>query len=166
MKGGETSPSTPPFSANGNCQRKMLTKEKWTFRNRWRSRKRIMKPRRDPLCRSVQRPMFGQIRIPLIRRIYPSLIANDIVKVQPLSSPTGLVYYLRYRYSGDREIVTDNPDPSFSDLSTVHIPADRTHYAPSNQTQRPERISPLMHVPQEACNFPIQGIQSCPESCF
>jgi hypothetical protein len=42
---------------------------------------------------------FKRISVPLVRRIYPQLIANKIVSVQPLQGPTGLMYYLRYRYS-------------------------------------------------------------------
>jgi len=41
---------------------------------------------------------FRRISIPLVRRIYPRLIADTIVSVQPLSGPTGLVNYLRHRY--------------------------------------------------------------------
>lgn len=45
---------------------------------------------------------FSRISIPLVRRIYPQLIANKIVSVQPLLGPTGLVYYLRFRYSSNK----------------------------------------------------------------
>jgi hypothetical protein len=45
---------------------------------------------------------FKRISIPLVRRIYPQLIANKIVSVQPLLGPTGLVYYLRFRYSSNK----------------------------------------------------------------
>ena len=45
---------------------------------------------------------FKRISIPLVRRIYAQLIANKIVSVQPLLGPTGLVYYLRFRYSTDK----------------------------------------------------------------
>jgi hypothetical protein len=45
---------------------------------------------------------FKRISIPLVRRIYPQLIANKIVSVQPLLGPTGLVYYLRFRYSSNQ----------------------------------------------------------------
>lgn len=37
---------------------------------------------------------FKRISVPLVRRIYPQLIANKIVSVQPLLGPTGLIYYL------------------------------------------------------------------------
>lgn len=46
--------------------------------------------------------LFKRISIPLVRRIYPQLIANKIVSVQPLLGPTGLVYYLRFRYSSNK----------------------------------------------------------------
>jgi len=45
---------------------------------------------------------FKRISIPLVRRIYPQLIANKIVSVQPLLGPTGLVYYLRFRYASNK----------------------------------------------------------------
>lgn len=45
---------------------------------------------------------FTRISIPLVRRIYPNLIANKIVSVQPLLGPTGLVFYLRFRYSSNK----------------------------------------------------------------
>jgi hypothetical protein len=45
---------------------------------------------------------FKRISIPLVRRIYPQLIANKVVSVQPLLGPTGLVYYLRFRYSSNK----------------------------------------------------------------
>jgi len=45
---------------------------------------------------------FKRISIPLMRRIYPQLIANQICSVQPLAGPTGLVHYLRYKYSENK----------------------------------------------------------------
>jgi hypothetical protein len=46
---------------------------------------------------------FKRISIPLVRRVYPSLIANSLVGVQPLSAPSSLVYYLRFRYASNHE---------------------------------------------------------------
>jgi hypothetical protein len=45
---------------------------------------------------------FQRISIPLVRRIYPQLIANKIVSIQPLLGPAGLVYYMRFRYSSNK----------------------------------------------------------------
>ena len=44
---------------------------------------------------------FRKILIPMIRRIIPGTIATEIVGVQPMSGPVGLVYTLRYRYAED-----------------------------------------------------------------
>lgn len=40
---------------------------------------------------------FRRISVPMVRRFFPQLIAHNIVGVQPLLGPTGLVYYFRFR---------------------------------------------------------------------
>ena len=42
---------------------------------------------------------FRKILIPMIRRIIPGTIATELVGVQPMTGPVGLVYTLRYRYT-------------------------------------------------------------------
>lgn len=44
---------------------------------------------------------FTRISLPLIRRIYPSLIANDLVSIQPISQPTGKIFYLDFEYASN-----------------------------------------------------------------
>jgi hypothetical protein len=41
---------------------------------------------------------FRKILIPMIRRIIPGTIATEIVGVQPMTGPVGIVYTMRYRY--------------------------------------------------------------------
>ncbi len=41
---------------------------------------------------------FKKIVMPLTRRIFPNLLANEIVGVQPMAGPVGLAYALRFRY--------------------------------------------------------------------
>ena len=41
---------------------------------------------------------FRKILLPLIRRTLPQQIATELVGVQPMSGPVGLVYSLRFRY--------------------------------------------------------------------
>jgi hypothetical protein len=43
---------------------------------------------------------FTPILIPLVRRVYPSLIANKLVGVQALKTPTAYLYALVYKYTG------------------------------------------------------------------
>jgi hypothetical protein len=42
---------------------------------------------------------FQKIVIPMIRRIIPGTIATELVGVQPMSGPVGLVYSMRFQYS-------------------------------------------------------------------
>lgn len=41
---------------------------------------------------------FSNIAFPIVRRVFGGLIANEIVSVQPMSLPSGLVFYLDYTY--------------------------------------------------------------------
>lgn len=42
---------------------------------------------------------FSRFSLPLVKKAYPQLLAQNLVSVQPMTQPAGLVYYLRYRYS-------------------------------------------------------------------
>ena len=46
--------------------------------------------------------VFRRMTIPMVRRVFPNLIANKVVSVQPLMGPVGLVHYLRYRYATNK----------------------------------------------------------------
>jgi hypothetical protein len=41
---------------------------------------------------------FKAIAMPLVARIFPELVTNELVGVQPMFTPVGLAYALRYRY--------------------------------------------------------------------
>lgn len=72
---------------------------------------------------------FKRISIPLVRRIYPQLIANKVVSVQPLLGPTGLVYYLRFRYSSNKGAIqgaTNNSGFPTDDANSLQQLADGT----------------------------------------
>lgn len=72
---------------------------------------------------------FKRISIPLVRRIFPQLIANKIVSVQPLLGPTGLVYYMRFRYSSDKGATlgaTNNGGYPGDDANSLMQKADGT----------------------------------------
>ena len=43
---------------------------------------------------------FTPFLMPMLRRIYPALIANELLGIQPLSGPTGFIYALTNRYLG------------------------------------------------------------------
>ena len=41
---------------------------------------------------------FRKIMLPMIRRVIPGTIATDLVGVQPMTGPVGLIYSMRYTY--------------------------------------------------------------------
>ena len=44
---------------------------------------------------------FTPILMPMVRRVYPNLIANELLGVQPMTMPTGFIYALTNQYVGD-----------------------------------------------------------------
>ena len=44
---------------------------------------------------------FVSYAAPLCRRTFPELFANNIVSVQPMSAPSGLIFAMRYLYGED-----------------------------------------------------------------
>ena len=71
--------------------------------------------------------VIPKVMFPVIRRVMPELIANKLVSVQPLQQPTGVIYYITYRYSDSKSNVeagdefSGNPyqtDPAYSTFYT------------------------------------------------
>ena len=44
---------------------------------------------------------FAAVAFPIVRRVFAGLIANDLVSVQPMSLPSGLIFFLDFTYSGE-----------------------------------------------------------------
>jgi hypothetical protein len=44
---------------------------------------------------------FSAVAFPLVRRVFAGLFANDIVSVQPMSLPSGLIFFLDFTASGE-----------------------------------------------------------------
>ena len=42
---------------------------------------------------------FTRFALPILRKSYPKLIADNLVGVQPMSQPASLIFYIRYRYA-------------------------------------------------------------------
>lgn len=51
---------------------------------------------------------FRKIMLPIIRRVIPGTIANELVGVQPMQGPVGLVYSLRMKYADEATNGTNN----------------------------------------------------------
>ena len=44
---------------------------------------------------------FSNIAFPIVRRVFGGLVANELVSVQPMSLPSGLLFYLDYTYGSN-----------------------------------------------------------------
>jgi hypothetical protein len=45
---------------------------------------------------------FAAVAFPIVRRVFAGLIANDLVAVQPMSLPSGLIFFLDFTVDGSR----------------------------------------------------------------
>ena len=45
---------------------------------------------------------FAAVAFPIVRRVFGSLIANDLVSVQPMSLPSGLIFFLDFTFGDER----------------------------------------------------------------
>jgi len=55
---------------------------------------------------------FAAVAFPIVRRVFGSLIANELVSVQPMSLPSGLIFFLDFKVSGSR-LGSDRNDSVF-----------------------------------------------------
>ena len=55
-------------------------------------------------------PGFGGIALPMIRRVAAQTIGLDLVAVQPLATPTGLLTYLDYSFTAGEFISLPNEE--------------------------------------------------------
>jgi hypothetical protein len=45
---------------------------------------------------------FASVAFPIVRRVFGGLIANDLVSVQPMSLPSGLIFFMDFQYNSGR----------------------------------------------------------------
>ena len=45
---------------------------------------------------------FAAVAFPIVRRVFGSLVANDLISVQPMSLPQGLIFFLDFTLSNAR----------------------------------------------------------------
>jgi hypothetical protein len=49
---------------------------------------------------------FTKYIFPILRRVFPNLIANEIMSVQPMSAPIGAVFYYEYKHASTKGGIT------------------------------------------------------------
>lgn len=71
--------------------------------------------REDNVTADVAR--FDPVLMSLIRRTQPSLVANDLVGVQPMSGPTGLIFVMRVNYENSDGTRTETFNHTVPDVN-------------------------------------------------
>ena len=66
---------------------------------------------------------FTSIAFPIVRRVFGGLVANELVSIQPMSLPSGLLFYLDYTYGtnvgGDSSITDGNGASTYAQTYTA-----------------------------------------------
>lgn len=70
----------------------------------------------DETTRSVSIGDFQKFALPMVRAIFPELIANDLVSVQPMLGPVSLVFYMDMIYGSSKGKVRKG-DTAFSSIA-------------------------------------------------
>jgi len=76
---------------------------------------------------AVGQNVIPNVLFPVIRRVFPSLIANQLVSVQPIQAPTGVIYYIDYTFSNTKGNITAGDEYSANPQQTS--PAFATFYS-------------------------------------
>lgn len=71
--------------------------------------------------------VIPKVMFPIIRRVFPDLIANKLVSVQPLQQPTGVIYYINYTYSNTKGTIKAGNE--FTGAPQQGAPAYATWYS-------------------------------------
>ena len=64
---------------------------------------------------------FSNIAFPIVRRVFGGLVANELVSIQPMSLPSGLLFYLDYSYGSDVGGDTEASSSSASSLTKTEV---------------------------------------------
>ena len=63
---------------------------------------------------------FTNIAFPIVRRVFGGLVANELVSIQPMSLPSGLLFYLDYTYGSDVGVGVGKEDPTYASGSSIY----------------------------------------------
>jgi len=71
--------------------------------------------------------LIPKVMFPMIRRVFPNLMANQLVSVQPISGPSGVIYYIVYSYSDSKGNIQSGDE--YSALPQQELPGYAVYYS-------------------------------------
>jgi hypothetical protein len=67
---------------------------------------------------------FTNIAFPIVRRVFGGLVANELVSIQPMSLPSGLLFYLDYTYGtnvgGETDGIGSDSEASYANNQSIY----------------------------------------------
>jgi hypothetical protein len=82
----------PPFEECAEFSRD------WVLHRTLQNQKTYMKTYIEDANKLADMVTFTTVAMPLVRKVFNRLIAMDLVSVQPMSQPTGKIFYLDFVY--------------------------------------------------------------------
>jgi len=78
---------------------------------------------------AVGQNVIPKVLFPVIRRVMPSLIANQLVSVQPIQARTGVIYHIAYQYTDEKGNIVAGDEYSGSGQTAKQGPGFATFYS-------------------------------------
>jgi hypothetical protein len=118
------------------------------------TRKSLMETATAGATASGNMATLNRVILPVIRRVMPTVIANEIVGVQPMTGPVAQIHTLRVRYADTVAATTATDGATAGDeaLSPFRI---ATAYSGNSATSRASSTSALEGVPGNRINVQI-----------
>jgi hypothetical protein len=63
---------------------------------------------------------FSNIAFPIVRRVFGGLVANELVSIQPMSLPSGLIFYLDYTYGSNVGAPNDGSGSTYTRGQSIY----------------------------------------------
>lgn len=73
--------------------------------------------------------VIPRVLFPVIRRVMPGLIANDLVSVQPITARTGVIYHIAYQFSDEKGNILSGDEYSGTAQTAKQGPGFATFYS-------------------------------------
>lgn len=65
---------------------------------------------------SANSEQWAGVALPLVRRVFAEIAAKEFVSVQPMNLPSGLVFYLDFKYGSNSGVFTKDSSTNYSSL--------------------------------------------------
>jgi hypothetical protein len=97
---------------------------------------------------------WAGVALPLVRRVFGEIVAKDLVSVQPMNLPAGLIFYLDFQYGSTRggKTATESLYGATADLKRTDGAFNTGLYGAGEYAYSINQTSSISKVDTSACN--------------